>query len=375
MANSKYAYVRDFELPDPLLPGTFMLFRLDGHSFHRFSDVHEFKKPNDIRALQLMDHAAKDVMNEYPDIVLAFGESDEFSFLLRKSTSLYNRRQSKIVSTLTSLFTSSYVFHWQEYFPGYPLQYPPSFDGRIVLYPTGKQIRDYFAWRQADTHINNLYNTTFWALVQDGGQSTTEAHATLRGTFSKDKNEILYSRFGINYNRIDARFRKGSVLFRTEIPSEEAVGVDDGRPSVITTSLRAAAAAISGEERTSSGRMANESTESTSDIIAKSAEKEPSSTQEHSTLPSETSTAIPGIAQGQDVVHLETALPVASTTDIVTPAPPEPPKPKPKPKDSVKKSKQKQKQIPTKIEIVHCDIIQDDFWNERPWILDENWAG
>ena len=35
MANTKYAYVRDFELPDPLLPDTFMLFRLDGHSFHR----------------------------------------------------------------------------------------------------------------------------------------------------------------------------------------------------------------------------------------------------------------------------------------------------------------------------------------------------
>lgn len=78
MANSKYAYVRDFELPDPLLPGTFMLFRLDGHSFHRFSDKHGFTKPNDVRALQLMDHAAKDVMTEYPDIVLAFGESDEF---------------------------------------------------------------------------------------------------------------------------------------------------------------------------------------------------------------------------------------------------------------------------------------------------------
>jgi len=29
-------------------------------------------------------------------------------------------------------------------------------------------------------HINNLYNTTFWALVQQGGQTTTEAHATLR---------------------------------------------------------------------------------------------------------------------------------------------------------------------------------------------------
>lgn len=29
-------------------------------------------------------------------------------------------------------------------------------------------------------HINNLYNTAFWALVQQGGQTTTQAHATLR---------------------------------------------------------------------------------------------------------------------------------------------------------------------------------------------------
>ncbi|KIK02938.1 hypothetical protein K443DRAFT_677102 [Laccaria amethystina LaAM-08-1] len=221
MANSKYAYVRDFELPDPLLPGVFMVLRIDGHSFHRFSEKHNFAKPNDVRALQLMDHAAQDLMEEYPDIVLAFGESDEFSFLLRKSTSLYNRRQSKIVSTLTSLFTSSYVFHWSLYFPDTPLVYPPSFDGRIVLYPRTKEVKDYFAWRQADTHINNLYNTTFWALVQQGGQTTTEAHSTLRGTFAKDKHEILFSRFGINYNQLDARFRKGSVLVREDLEEEK----------------------------------------------------------------------------------------------------------------------------------------------------------
>ena len=29
-------------------------------------------------------------------------------------------------------------------------------------------------------HINNLYNTTFWALVQEGGETTTEAHQTLK---------------------------------------------------------------------------------------------------------------------------------------------------------------------------------------------------
>ncbi|KAJ3824270.1 tRNAHis guanylyltransferase-domain-containing protein [Lentinula raphanica] len=223
MAGSKFAYVKKFELPDALLPNMFMVFRLDGHSFHRFSDQHGFTKPNDLRALQLMDHAAKSVMEEYKDISLAFGESDEYSFLLRKSTALYNRRQAKIVSTLTSLFTSCYVFHWPKYFPDLPLQYPPSFDGRIVLYPSQQEVRDYFAWRQADTHINNLYNTVFWALVQQGGQTTTEAHATLRGTISKDKHEILFSRFEINYDKIDPRYRKGSVLVRVETPEAPAL--------------------------------------------------------------------------------------------------------------------------------------------------------
>lgn len=35
MAGSKYAYVRRFELPDNLLPGTHIVFRLDGHAFHK----------------------------------------------------------------------------------------------------------------------------------------------------------------------------------------------------------------------------------------------------------------------------------------------------------------------------------------------------
>ncbi len=35
MANSKFAYVRDFELPDRLLPGTFMVLRIDGHAFRQ----------------------------------------------------------------------------------------------------------------------------------------------------------------------------------------------------------------------------------------------------------------------------------------------------------------------------------------------------
>lgn len=82
-------------------------------------------------------------------------------------------------------------------------------------------------------HINNLYNTAFWSLVQLGGLDNKEAEKTLavrtlrlglveqtsnklmsQGTLAAEKNEILFSRFKINYNNEPEIFRKGSVVFR-----------------------------------------------------------------------------------------------------------------------------------------------------------------
>ncbi|WFC96473.1 tRNA(His) guanylyltransferase [Malassezia brasiliensis] len=212
MAGSRYAYVRDFELGDAALPHTYLVVRIDGRGFHRFSHAHGFAKPNDAPALELMNEAARAVLREFKGhITLAFGESDEYSFLIDRASTLYSRRQSKLVSHIVSIFTGAYVFHWASYMH-VPLQAPPSFDGRLVMYPGVQEVRDYFAWRQADTHINNLYNTTFWALVLQGGQTEREAHETLKGTYSKDKHEILFSRFGINYDKIPALFRKGTTL-------------------------------------------------------------------------------------------------------------------------------------------------------------------
>lgn len=34
---------------------------------------------------------------------------------------------------------------------------------------------------------------------------------------SAQKHELLFSRFGVNYNQLPARFRKGSVLVREEV--------------------------------------------------------------------------------------------------------------------------------------------------------------
>ncbi|OJD26151.1 hypothetical protein ACJ73_02478, partial [Blastomyces percursus] len=122
----------------------------------------------------------------------------------------------KLVTTIVSTFTAHYLFNWSSFFPTTPLEpgFLPSFDGRAVQYPSVQNLRDYMSWRQADCHINNLYNTTFWNMVLRGGMSNTEAEKALQGTVSGDKNEILFSRFGINYNNEPEMYRKGSVIFR-----------------------------------------------------------------------------------------------------------------------------------------------------------------
>lgn len=174
MANSKFEYVRDYEIEDRLLPNCWIIVRIDGRNFHKFSEKHQFTKPNDIRAINLMNRSALTVMQEFKDISIAYGQSDEYSFVIRKDATLFNRRGTKLMTYIVSLFTSSYVFFWSHYFKEVKLKYPPAFDSRIVLYPTDDNMKDYLSWRHVDCHINNLYNTTFWNLVLKGGLTNNE---------------------------------------------------------------------------------------------------------------------------------------------------------------------------------------------------------
>ena len=83
-----------------------------------------------------MNKSAKEVMKSFNEIIIAYGDSDEYSFVFKKSAKTFNRREDKLLSTTLSLFSSSYVFYWSKYFPTLPLKKIPSFDSRIVLYPS-----------------------------------------------------------------------------------------------------------------------------------------------------------------------------------------------------------------------------------------------
>lgn len=232
-----------------------------GYSYYdRLSTQYHFEKPNDKRALNLMNAAAIAVMRSLPDLCIGYGVSDEFSFVFHKTTNLFERRRAKLVSTVVSTFTASYIHLWETQFGDNKLdvQWLPTFDGRAVCYPSTANLRDYMSWRQVDCmyfhfisvlesvvsqfsgHINNLYNTTFWAMVMKGGTSTTAAEVELKGTVAADKNEILFSRFAINYNNEPEMFRKGSVVFRDyalESPNAEREDTQYGTIETINEQL------------------------------------------------------------------------------------------------------------------------------------------
>ncbi len=78
------------------------------------------------------------------------------------------------MSVITSCFSANYVRRWPEFLPGQALLSTPMFDGRAVVYPDDATLRDYFAWRQADTHINNQVGRSAAALTVP---KRTERHA------------------------------------------------------------------------------------------------------------------------------------------------------------------------------------------------------
>ena len=95
----RFEYVKHFEQPDNLIPNTWIVVRIDGRGFTkygilpghsslaalcnhpgRFATRYAWEKPNDRRAIDLMNAAAKAVMNELPDIFIGYGISDEYRY-------------------------------------------------------------------------------------------------------------------------------------------------------------------------------------------------------------------------------------------------------------------------------------------------------
>ncbi|KAG5611796.1 hypothetical protein H5410_023077 [Solanum commersonii] len=73
MANNKYEYVKCFEVEDEVMYPNIIVVQIDGRDFGSFSEKHGFEKPNDDKALNLMNVCAIKVLENFSDVIFAYG--------------------------------------------------------------------------------------------------------------------------------------------------------------------------------------------------------------------------------------------------------------------------------------------------------------
>ena len=198
-------------LDQQILPDMYIVARLDGRSFTRLTkEICKFEAPFDIRFRDLMVDTVKELMDSSGfNIVYGYTESDEISLLFHKDDDTFGRKVRKINTTLageTSAFFSL------------KLGQKATFDCRVVPLPSIDRVKDYFAWRQEDSHRNSLNAWAYWTLRKEG-KSVEEATAAVEGKPVAEKNELLFQR-GINYNDLPAWQKRGTGIYYTDVMKE-----------------------------------------------------------------------------------------------------------------------------------------------------------
>ena len=163
-------------------------------------------KPHDLNALKLMNSCAVEVLEEYADVVLAYGFSDEYTFVFKKTSKFYERRASKVLSIFTSFFSSIFVRKWDEFFPYKELQCSPSFHGRVIARASVEALQVYLLWRQNICHLTNLHEQCLWRLVERG-MNGKEAWDFIKDFDKSELNNLLFDEFNVNYNTLEPIFR------------------------------------------------------------------------------------------------------------------------------------------------------------------------
>jgi tRNA(His) guanylyltransferase len=183
-----------------LPPGAWVILRLDGRSFSRFTET-RFDKPFDDRFHDGMVQTAQAVLEDLQGLY-AYTESDEISVLFPRSWDLFDRELEKIISLSASTASAALTLAFGT---------RVHFDSRAILAAEDEQVVDYFRWRQADASRCALNGWTYWTLRKQG-QSVAQATAGLEGKSVADKNELLFQA-GINFNDLPLWQRRGTGLY------------------------------------------------------------------------------------------------------------------------------------------------------------------
>lgn len=179
---------------------SYVIIRIDGRGFHTFTK--NLERPYSRALADALDRAALSLCQEMIGCRFAYGQSDEYSFLLtdfeKENAPLwFDGNVQKIVSVSASLFTA----YFNRTFPGDKIA---AFDSRVLVISQKTEAQKYFLWRQLDASANSLNMLA----------SAHYPHGDLVGKSNTEKHEMLFAK-GVNWAKQPADFKRGRVVRRS----------------------------------------------------------------------------------------------------------------------------------------------------------------
>lgn len=186
-----------------VLPGIYIVARLDGRSFTRLTkEVHKLEVPFDEGFRDMMLATVEHLMNCGIDIIYGYTQSDEISLLFAENEETFGRKTRKLNSVLAGEASAKLSLLLGDI---------ACFDCRICQLPNITEVVNYFRWRSEDANRNALNAHCYWTLRGDG-KSARQATSMMLGLSIADKNELLFQH-GINYNDLPSWQKRGTGLY------------------------------------------------------------------------------------------------------------------------------------------------------------------
>ncbi len=187
-----------------VLPGIFMVARIDGRSFTRLTkEVHEFEAPFDVVFRNHMLKTTEHLMSCGFKVVYGYTQSDEISLVLHRNEYSFDRKLRKLNSVLAGEASAKFSLLLGDL---------GAFDCRISQLPNIDKVVDYLRWRNEDAHRNALNAHCYWAL-RHAGASAGAATSKLSRLSVAEKNEFLFKTAGVNFNDLPNWQKRGMGLY------------------------------------------------------------------------------------------------------------------------------------------------------------------
>ena len=183
--------------------------RLDGRGFSKFTKG--MNRPFDDDFYQCMLDTTTYLVKS-TNAKIGYFQSDEISLCWDYHNVPFDGKIQKINSTLASAATSAFVISALEYFPERVKKLVPHFDCRVFVMPDKTEVANAFVWRNNDCTKNSISQIA----------SHYFSHKELMNKTGKEKQEMLFQKYGINYNDYPVKYKRGSWV-RTECVAKKAI--------------------------------------------------------------------------------------------------------------------------------------------------------